>query len=342
VLLIIAALGKIGVFALVGKFVDLTLSESVEKRIQATLETHWLKLSYTTFPVLGRSELETAIAVSDSLAGKRLFSWRRLVTTLVVGGICVLMILILSQVVTVVRYWDSISLVSYLSNLPSSFADELKSYDFLTAAPVVFVSLFQGFSITRAASAFVLRASDQAMPSAFTLLLVFHLCLFVLWAPVGQVVQIAFLEAANKLDFAITNAHMRSALRFGHPPSPTAIVLSYFLVDFWSDFASIAADGWQLIRIPPVLSVRSLGMPSTDVLAIGTMAAYLTYGWRIGLTLLFLGSHLVGPLIQEPLLKYGEEVAEGRKGFFLTLFTVIGALIVGVTELMEAISKSLV
>jgi hypothetical protein len=70
-----------------GAFIDFWIGKRGEKRVRDWFETWWLRFSYITMKSFGREEALYAVGILDRLFGRRLFSSRRLVATVVVAFI---------------------------------------------------------------------------------------------------------------------------------------------------------------------------------------------------------------------------------------------------------------
>ena len=60
---------------------DFLLGKAGRRKLQARLETFWLKLSYVKLPTLGLNEAQSFVLFLDVGFGQRLFSWHRFLST---------------------------------------------------------------------------------------------------------------------------------------------------------------------------------------------------------------------------------------------------------------------
>jgi hypothetical protein len=338
-LLLLGLLAKIGVFAAIGKFIDLCLSDETDKRLRGYLETYWLKLSFMSFTALGRTELQSALALSDQFLGKSLFSLRRLLASATLLFGCLLFAFVLGVVTklpgvflqTWVPWYEAVAAI------PGFFVDTLFNYMFAIIVLPLLVSICLAFSITRQATALVLRVDDARLKWAFLALLAFHVILFLIWSPLVEIVQNYFAIVGRRLDEAMKWL-VPGAKNAIDPISMWRSVFEQFLASvLWWDFWDITEAAASPVTFTPIFNLGdpSPEWPSRTLFTMAALISYVTYGWRIGFTLVFLVSYLAGPFFQRPLLKYGEEVIEKKKPLFTPLFTGIGVLFAGLSEAIK-------
>jgi hypothetical protein len=95
-----SALSTVAACGGVGAFIDFLMSKSDQKRLRDWLETWWLRFSYVDARSFGREEALYALAVIDRVLGRKFLSYRRLLSTTLIGvavGIVVVMLALFSD-----------------------------------------------------------------------------------------------------------------------------------------------------------------------------------------------------------------------------------------------------
>jgi hypothetical protein len=166
---VVYAAAKIGAATAVGRFIDWLLSKSEKRRLQDRLETWWYWFDDVRWRTLGQAEATAAIHVWDRIVGKRLFSIRRLISTLVLVAVCEF----------VSGDWSFLYLSDDLQEQPFLGLRDHSRWNLVISLLLVPLS----FSFTRFLSTLATRTPKKLLPAGFFVLLTANVALFFLWRP---------------------------------------------------------------------------------------------------------------------------------------------------------------
>lgn len=161
-------------FGGVGAFIDFLLGKPGQKKVRSLIETWWLQFNEVKWRSFGRAEAELVIGFLDRRFGRRLWSQQRWWTSLVLVVVATLVGVAAATVAQLLG--DDVPLLSA---------------DVISSTPIWIATTALSISVTRILSRAVALASVSRITTAaaFSALLVLHLLIALMWAPVVTVLQ---------------------------------------------------------------------------------------------------------------------------------------------------------
>jgi hypothetical protein len=326
------ALGKVGGFAAVGAAIDFLLRKGEKERLNDWLIRWWVRFEDVKWTNFGRKDAEFAIGILDRYAGARLWSWKRWRFTLSVGAFAAIVSLVWSAYGLYLI--ASVKVNGTAIGLPPDMLKQvLSSFNYEG-----FILMTMGFalsiSVTRLISTAAARRSDGKLETAltFSVVLALHLFLFVVWTNFVLAALYDFLEFLSRLRHQDPSSALGGAWAgttvsiLGHfVRDPLGSVTPYRVFSDARAIVSVAAD--------PTLSedVRRTIISVFSYTAAREMFAHildwLSFGLRITIALVVLGSLMIGTIIKPLISRAWEGAIESRKPLFTLLFTVLGAVV---------------
>lgn len=309
-------LTKIGGYATIGVFIDFLLSKKEGKKLKEWLATWWIRFDDVKWHNFGRVEAEYAIKLLDRYADANLWSWRR--WRFVLGASAAAYLFAIA--------WSA---VRFFWTQSDRGAELLRGVMFVLqmnvewfaprwlAIIVLIVMTFAiSLSVTRLIAVVAGRLSRNVASTilAFSLLLLFHLFLLVVWNSfamdaVLRAVQVLIDQVfGGTFDMAAYGEFLRRTLRLASR--------GYDVVGSWS----------VLFSTTPHFAY-SLGVQEMVFYSFKAVVDIIANGIRIGFALIFLGSFVFRPLIQRPISRIWVGIVDSEKPVFTLILAGIGVLL---------------